>query len=265
MNPLLQSGRGTWQHGPLTPVTNEQLPGNRVNQDSRKLLIVEDDPGLLSQLKWCFEGYDVVTAEDRGSAINELRRHEPMVVLQDLGLPPNPEGVDEGLATLRETLRLAPHTKVIVVTGHGDQENALKAVGLGAYDFYQKPVNTDTLQLLVERAFNISELERENRRLQSLATESPLDGIVAASELTHAVPTTRGSVDFSKLERELAQGKFTTNRLIEGSGNAFFPDHCLGAGCAKWAVDAATAFADDFFVRLGIQPSYQEVSFGLPE
>ncbi|HEY5666844.1 MAG TPA: PEP-CTERM-box response regulator transcription factor, partial [Gammaproteobacteria bacterium] len=153
-----------------------------MTEQSRKLLIVEDDPGLLSQLKWCFEDYDVVTAEDRNAAINELRRHDPMVVLQDLGLPPNPDGVEEGLATLQELLKLSPHTKVIVVTGHGDQENALKSVALGAYDFYQKPVDTDTLRLLVERAFNISELESENRRLQSLASESPLDGIVAASE-----------------------------------------------------------------------------------
>ncbi len=143
---------------------------------------MEDDPGLLSQLKWCFEGYEVFTAEDRVSAINELRRHEPTVILQDLGLPPNPEGVDEGLATLQELIKLAPHIKVIVVTGHGDQENALKAVALGAYDFYQKPVDTDTLQLLVERAFNISNLECENRRLQNIASESPLDGIIAASE-----------------------------------------------------------------------------------
>ena len=155
--------------------------GIRLGGQNRKLLIVEDDPGLLSQLRWCFEQHDVVTADDRASAIAELRRHEPLVVLQDLGLPPNPEGVDEGLATLQEILRLAPHTKVIVVTGHGDQENALRSVALGAYDFYQKPVDTDTLQLLVDRAFNISELEGENRRLQSLASESPLDGIVAAS------------------------------------------------------------------------------------
>jgi two-component system NtrC family response regulator len=153
-----------------------------LNQESRKLLIVEDDPGLLSQLKWCFEGYDLVTAEDRVSAINELRRHEPAVVLQDLGLPPNPEGVGEGLATLQEILKLAPHTKVIVITGHGGQENALRSVALGAYDFYQKPVDTDTLQLLVERAFNMHELEGENRRLQMLTGESPLDGIIAASE-----------------------------------------------------------------------------------
>jgi len=153
-----------------------------VGADSRKLLIVEDDPGLLNQLKWCFEGYDVFTAEDRDSAITELRRNEPTVVLQDLGLPPRPEGVEEGFETLQDILRLAPHTKVIVVTGNGDQENALKSVDLGAYDFYQKPVDTDTLRLLVDRAFNIHELEAENRRLQCVASDSPLAGIVAASQ-----------------------------------------------------------------------------------
>jgi len=153
-----------------------------MSEESRKLLIVEDDPGLLSQLKWCFEGYEVFTAEDRESAIIELRRHEPMVVLQDLGLPPKPESVEEGLLTLTETLKLAPHTKVIVVTGNGDQENALTAVAQGAYDFYEKPVDTDTLKLLVDRAFSISELELENRKLQSQFNESPLDGIIASSE-----------------------------------------------------------------------------------
>ena len=153
-----------------------------MSEQARKLLIVEDDPGLLKQLKWCFEGYDVYTAENREAAIAELRRHEPAVVLQDLGLPPKPEGVEEGLATLAETLKLAPHTKVIVVTGNGDQENALTAVAQGAYDFYEKPVDTNTLKLLVDRAFNISELEGENRRLQSQVNESPLDGIIAASE-----------------------------------------------------------------------------------
>jgi two-component system NtrC family response regulator len=181
-----------------------------VSEDSRKLLIVEDDPGLLSQLKWCFEGYDLVTAEDRASAINELRRHDPMVVLQDLGLPPNPEGVDEGLATLQETLKLSPHTKVIVVTGHGDQQNALKAVALGAYDFYEKPVDTDTLQLLVERAFHMSELEGENRRLQSLASESPLDGIIAACE---------GMVQVCRMIEKVAPTNVTTLLLGEsGTG-----------------------------------------------
>ena len=185
-----------------------------MTEQSRKLLIVEDDPGLLSQLKWCFEDYDVATAEDRTAAITELRRHDPMVVLQDLGLPPNPEGVDEGLATLQELLKLSPHAKVIVVTGHGDQENALKSVALGAYDFYQKPVDTDTLQLLVERAFNISELETENRRLQSLASESPLDGIIAASE---------GMLSVCRMIEKVAPTNVTTLLLGEsGTGKELF-------------------------------------------
>lgn len=148
----------------------------------RKLLVVEDDPGLQSQLRWCFEDYEVIVAEDRESALAQLRRHEPAVVLQDLGLPPDPEGVQEGLATLEETLALAPDTKVIVVTGHGDQENALRAVGLGAHDFYQKPVDTETLQLIVSRAYQMYSLEQENNRLLKQESSSPLDGIIAASE-----------------------------------------------------------------------------------
>ena len=153
-----------------------------MSSQPKKLLVVEDDPGLQSQLRWCFEDYEVLLAEDRDSALAQLRRYEPPVVLQDLGLPPDAEGVSEGLATLEETLTLLPGTKVIVVTGHGDQENAVKAVGLGAYDFYQKPVETEALQLIVERAYQIFELEQENQRLLRQQSSSPLDGIVAASE-----------------------------------------------------------------------------------
>jgi two-component system NtrC family response regulator len=153
-----------------------------VTKDTRKLLIVEDDPGIQSQLRWCFEDYEVIAAVDRPTAIAELRRHEPAVVLQDLGLPPDDGGVDEGFATLREILALAPFTKVVVVTGHGDQGNAVRAVALGAYDFYQKPVDVDTLQLIVQRAYRIYELEAENRRLQEAVGTSPLDGVIASSE-----------------------------------------------------------------------------------
>jgi two-component system NtrC family response regulator len=153
-----------------------------VTDQQKRLLVVEDDPGLQSQLRWCFEDYEVLAAEDRESALAQLRRYEPPVVLQDLGLPPDPEGVSEGLATLEETLALLPATKVIVVTGHGDQENAVKAVGLGAYDFYQKPVETEALQLIVNRAYQIYELEQENHRLLRQQSTSPLDGIVAASD-----------------------------------------------------------------------------------
>lgn len=153
-----------------------------MSESTRKLLIVEDDLGIQKQLRWCFEDYEVIAATDRASAINELRRHEPAVVLQDLGLPPDDSGVAEGFATLREILALAPFTKVVVVTGHGDQSNAVKAVGLGAYDFYQKPVDVDMLQLIVQRAYQIHALEAENRRLAEVLRTSPLDGVIAASD-----------------------------------------------------------------------------------
>jgi two-component system NtrC family response regulator len=149
---------------------------------ARKLLIVEDDSGLQSQLRWCFDEYEVLSAEDRSSALAQLRRHEPAVVLQDLGLPPDPTGVKEGLATLADILELAPHTKIIVITGNDDRENAVKAVSLGAYDFYQKPIDTEVLALIVRRAYQMYELEEENRRLLQEQSSSPLEGLIATSE-----------------------------------------------------------------------------------
>ena len=118
---------------------------SRSKQEQKKILVVEDDPGLQSQMRWCFEGYEVLIAGDRPEAINLLRRHEPAVVLLDLGLPPDPENASEGLAALDEILALAPSTKVIVVTGNDERENAVKAIAKGAYDFYQKPVDADVL------------------------------------------------------------------------------------------------------------------------
>ena len=151
-------------------------------EHARRLLIVEDDPGLLKQLKRCFEGYDVYTADNREDAITELRRYEPAVVLQDFDLPTTNQNVDGGLATLADVLRLAPHTKVIVLIDNVGQEIALSAVAQGAHNFYKKPIDPDIVRLIVNRAFAIYELEAENRRLQSQVNESPLDGIVAASE-----------------------------------------------------------------------------------
>jgi two-component system NtrC family response regulator len=158
------------------------MPEKSLAETQRKLLVVEDDPGLQSQLRWCFTDYEVLVAPDRESALAHVRRHEPPVILQDLGLPPDAEGTSEGFATLEQTVALLPAAKVIVVTGHGDQKNAVRAVGLGAYDFYEKPVDTDTLQLIVDRAYHIYALEQENLRLQRQQGGSPLDGIVAASD-----------------------------------------------------------------------------------
>jgi len=145
------------------------------------LMLVEDDPGLLGQLRWCFDDFEVVTATTRDEAIAQLRRAEPSVVTLDLGLPPDPGGATEGLATLEQILSLAPQTKVIVVTGNNDRDNAVKAVALGAYDFYQKPVDADLLNLIVRRAHQLHELEREHRRLQQSQGASPLPGLIATS------------------------------------------------------------------------------------
>ncbi len=153
-----------------------------MSADKPKLLIVEDDPGLQKQLKWCFEDYEVLIAEDRNAALAAVRRFEPSVVLQDLGLPPDPEGVSEGFATLQEILKAAPRTKVIVVTGQLDKENAVKAVGRGAMDFYQKPVDTDVLRLVVNRAFYIWGLEEQNLALIRAQSLQPLAGVIATSE-----------------------------------------------------------------------------------
>ncbi len=152
-----------------------------MEQEKRKILIVEDDKGLQKQLKWSFDQFEVIIAENRQDAIKELRRHEPAVVTLDLGLPPDGNGATEGLATLTEIVQLAPHTKVIVVTGNDDRENAVKAVSLGAYDFYQKPVDAEVLQLIVNRAYALAELEDENRKLKQGGPDSPLDGVVASS------------------------------------------------------------------------------------
>ena len=153
-----------------------------MNEPKKKLLIVEDDPGLQSQLRWSFEEYDVAVAADRETALAQLRRLEPAVVTLDLGLPPDPGGVTEGFATLKEILKLAPDTKVIVVTGHNDVSNAVRAIGMGAYDFYEKPVEPDLLGLVVERAHRLHGLELENRRLATQEVLSPLEGVIATSQ-----------------------------------------------------------------------------------
>jgi two-component system, NtrC family, response regulator len=147
-----------------------------------KLLIVEDDVGLQKQLRWCFDEYEVLIADSRNEAMAQARRFEPAVVLQDLGLPPDPEGVSEGMATLKELLSIAPQTKVIVITGNHDRENAVRAIALGAYDFCQKPVDTEVLRLIVSRAFNIHALEAQNRQLREMQLTSPFEGFVATDE-----------------------------------------------------------------------------------
>ena len=147
-----------------------------------KLLVIEDDPGLCAQYRWAFPGCRVVIANDRRQAEQLLRREQPAAALLDLGLPPDPEGVSEGFATLEALRAACPDLPVVVATGQGQRENALRAVGLGAYDFCEKPVDLAVLRTVVDRALRLRELEEENRRLAEAPRSSPIQGIVTADE-----------------------------------------------------------------------------------
>jgi two-component system NtrC family response regulator len=147
-----------------------------------KLLVVEDDEGLRSQYRWAFPSCDVVMAGARPSAVANVQKERPPVVIMDLGLPPDPDGVSEGFATLEEVLQIAPETKVIVVTGNGERKNALKAISRGAYDFCEKPVELEVLRTIIDRGLNLHRLEDENRRLAAMPARSPIERIVTANQ-----------------------------------------------------------------------------------
>jgi two-component system, NtrC family, response regulator len=142
------------------------------------LLMIEDDLGLQKQMKWSFDRYNIVFAEDRESAINQCRRFEPQVATLDLGLPPDQDSTSEGFKTLSELLTIAPSTKIIALTGQNDRSNAIKAISLGAYDFFAKPFEADALGIVIDRAFRLADLEEENRRLQMQSTSEPLGGLI---------------------------------------------------------------------------------------
>jgi two-component system, NtrC family, response regulator len=154
---------------------------------NNKLLVVEDDPGLQSQIRWCFENYEVLLANDRISAIEQVKKNKPAVVTLDLGLPPHEDDPSEGFATLEQILEIDPNIKVIVVTGQEERENAVKAIGLGAYDFYSKPFEPEIIGLIVNRAFRLLELEDENQRLHTSSVHEPFAGVIACSPQMQSV------------------------------------------------------------------------------
>jgi len=151
----------------------------------KKLLLIDDDPGILKQLKWSFTDYEVITAESREAALVQVKLHQPSVVTLDLGLPPDPSNASEGLATLTAILNFCPHTKIIVITGNDDRSHAVTAIALGASDFFQKPVEPEILGHIIDRAFNIHQLEDDNRRLNLFQSTDPT--LIGTSEAMQKV------------------------------------------------------------------------------
>ncbi len=132
-----------------------------------KILIVDDNADIRQQLKWGLgEDYAVLLAADVNDALNLYKKFLPGVVLLDLGLPPHEHTSVEGFRCLAEMLEINPHVKIIMLTGNSERENALKAMQMGAYDFYPKPPILSELKVILTRAFHLANIEEQNRSLQ---------------------------------------------------------------------------------------------------
>ena len=160
-----------------------------------KILIIDDDEEIRTQMKWAVAGdYSVALAGDRKGAIERFREQRPQVVLLDLGLPPSPNDTTEGMATLAALLTLDRSAKIIIISGQSDRENAMRAIGAGAYDFLSKPLDLEQLRLLLQRCVFVSELERDYRQLQDEERPGMFEGILGSNEKMEEVFKTVGKV-----------------------------------------------------------------------
>jgi two-component system, NtrC family, response regulator len=153
-----------------------------------RLLIVDDDEAIRTQMKWALANdYEILLAGDRTGALEAFKSYRPAVTILDLGLPPLPKAPDKGLATLSGLLNLDSSAKVIIISGQGEKENAIQAVGAGAYDFLCKPVDLGELRLLLRRCFYVTELEREYREMEQGFRLEVFEGMLGASEQMQGV------------------------------------------------------------------------------
>ena len=202
----------------------------------KQILVVEDDPDIQTQMKWGLsKEYNVLHASDRPSAIRLCNQKNPLVITLDLGLPPDENDASEGLSCLRDILKKAPETKVIIITGNNDRENARKAVRMGAYDYYLKPVDMNELKVILNRAFYLSEIESENRKLHViLDREAGFAGMIGQSPEMQKVFETIRKVAFTDatilIMGESGTGKELVARAIHEKSarnqSSFIPINC---------------------------------------
>jgi len=172
----------------LTPDTLHPTPSHPFPSPRPKLLIVEDDADLRTQLKWALaQDYEILVAGDRSSALEIVRRERPAVITLDLGLPPYPQDVKEGFHTLDEMLGQDHGSKVIVISGRNEREHAVGVIGEGAYDFLCKPIQIEELKVILKRAFHVYQLEKEHRELQGRSSDEPFEGMLGSSAQMKAV------------------------------------------------------------------------------
>jgi two-component system NtrC family response regulator len=202
-----------------------------------KLLITDDNEEIRTQLKWGFsKEYVLLLARDGAEALALFKKNNPRVATLDLGIPPQENGTEEGFRCLQEMLRHNPGAKVIVITGNDQRENALKAIHLGAYDFYQKPINLEELKVIVRRAFHLSSIEEQNRTLHNALERqtAQVGGMIGQCPEMQAVFATMRKVATSDaavlVQGESGTGKELVARAIHAmslrKNGPFVPINC---------------------------------------
>jgi two-component system, NtrC family, response regulator len=202
-----------------------------------KVLIVDDNEEIRKQLKWGLgKEYNILLAKDGKEALSLFNKYQPKVITLDLGLPPFPNGTDEGFRCLDEILKTHSLTKVIVITGNDDRENALRAIQSGAYDFFQKPIELKELGVIINRALHLYTIEEENASLRvALDKKSMVMGemIGQCAEMGEVFSTIRkiASSDVPVLiQGESGTGKELAAKAIHSMSlrkdQAFIPINC---------------------------------------
>ena len=190
-----------------------------------KLLVADDDEQIVKQIQWALsDDYIVFPAGDRTAAVETFRREQMPVALLDLGLPPSPRDATEGLRALDELLAINPMTKVIIVSGNSERQNALRALEKGAFDIFPKPINVDELRIVLQRAYRRVEMERESAEERSLGTV-PFETIIGSSPAMKTVFSTMEKVGHNDVPLLILGESGTGKELI---ANAI---HKIGSRC----------------------------------